>query len=332
MSTPANENPDEAKPFDDIRALVENMPHVDEKSRYAVEEALASFVPALSPFGGLGRGLMWLGGWQGRAIPSIDRPLIAVFSGSHRIAEDVIGADPVIGTRERVSGMTEGAAGVRGIASSFGAAFKVYEMGIEYPAAKITEEASLSERDCAAAIAFGMEVVAEGADTIVLGNSGFGSATAAAAICYGLYGGTPEYWAGGTGPVAKARIEAVKKATDFHKDGLNDPLNVLAIFGGRDIAGMIGAIIAARHQAIPIILDGYVVCAAAAVLHKISPDAIAHCYAGHVSSEPAHAALLDRMGLKPMVDLGIGIGDGTGGALAMGMLKAAASGLKTISK
>ena len=336
MSSPANDTPNkdsqEGKPFDDIRALVTNMPAVDEKARYAVEEALAGFVPALKPFGGLGRALMWLAGWQGRAMPSIDRPLVAVFAGSHLVAEDVIGADPVIGCRERVGGMTEGAAAARGIAQAYGAAFKVYEMGIEYPAAKITQEPSLSERDCAAAIAFGMEVVAEGADTIVLGNAGFGSATAAAAICYGLYGGTPDYWAGGTGPAAKARIAAVAKAAEVHKDGMDDPLNVLALFGGRDIAGMVGAIIAARHQAIPVILDGYVVCAAAAVIHKIHPDAISHCYAGHVTSEPAHAALLDRMGLKPMVDLGVGIGDGTGATLAMGLLKAAASGLKSISQ
>lgn len=318
-----------ANPFDDIRNLIADMPQTDEKARYAVEEALASFAPALSPFGRLAPALMWLGGWQGRAQPSIDRPLIAVFAGSHGVASDVTGGDPKIGARERVDNMTKGPASVRGMASQFGAAFKVYEMGIEYPSENITKAASLSERDCAAAIAFGMEVVAEGAEIIVLGNAGFGSATAAAAMSYGLYGGTPDYWAGGTGPVAAARIEAVRKAADLHKGELDDPLHVLRVFGGRDMAGMIGAIIAARHQAIPIILDGFVVCAAAAVLHKIDPDAIAHCYAGHVSSEPAHGALLDRMGLKPMLELGIGMGDGAGATLAMGALQAAASGLKT---
>lgn len=324
-----SDNTAQNRPFDDIRALVETMPEVDARARYRAEEVLVDYAPALKPFGTLAPALMWLAGWQGKPLPSIDRPLIAVFAGSHGVSEKVIGGDPKIGARERVGGMTEGKAAVRGMASQFGAAFKVYEMGIEYPSGNITTEPSLSERDCAAAIAFGMEVVAEGADLIVLGNAGFGSATAAAAISYGLHGGTVEYWAGGTGPVAKARIEAVRKASDLHRDAMRSPLDILALFGGRDIAGMIGAIIAARHQAIPIILDGYVVCAAAAVLHKINPKSIAHCYAGHVSSEPAHAALLDRMGLKPMLDLGIGIGDGTGGTLAMGMLQAAASGLKT---
>lgn len=321
-----------SQPFDDIRNLVSEMPQVDEKARYSAEETLAGFVPALSPFGRMGPALMWLAGWQGRALPSVDRPLIAVFAGSHGVASDVTGGDPKIGARERVDNMTKGPAGVRGMASQFGAAFKVYEMGIDYPCANMTQEASLSERDCAAAIAFGMEVVAEGAELIVLGNAGFGTATAAAAVSYGLYGGSPDYWAGGTGPVAQARIKAVTKAADLHKAQMDDPLEVLRVFGGRDMAGMIGAIIAARHQAIPIILDGFVVCAAAAVLHKLDPKAIAHCYAGHVSSEPAHAALLDRMGLKPMLDLGIGMGDGTGATLAMGALQAAAAGLKTVSQ
>ena len=107
-------------------------------------------------------------------------------------------------------------------------------------------------------------------------------------------------------------------------------LEVLRCFGGRDIAGMVGAILAARHQAIPIILDGYVVCAAAAVLHKLDPSSISHCIAGHVTAEPAHRALLDRMGLEPMHDMGIGIGDGTGAAFALGTLRSACQALATL--
>ena len=107
---------------------------------------------------------------------------------------------------------------------------------------------------------------------------------------------------------------------------------MLRRFGGRDIAGLVGAILAARHQRIPVLLDGFVVCAAAAVLHKIDPGAIDHCYAGHISAEPAHGALLDRLGLSPLLDMGIGVGDGTGAGLAMGQLKAAASAAALMSE
>ncbi|WP_034388139.1 nicotinate-nucleotide--dimethylbenzimidazole phosphoribosyltransferase [Hellea balneolensis] len=317
------------RPFDDIRALTNSMPQSDEGACDHVRHVIENFGAYLSPLGRNTRYAKWLAGWQGKA-PSIDRPLIAVFAGSHGVAKHVFGGDVIPRAQARVKSMTEGAAGVRGISSSLQAAFKVYELGIEYPAADFTDEPSLTEKDCAAAIAFGMEVVAEGADIIALGNAGFGTATAAAAIALGLYGGTAEYWAGGEGEAASSRINAVAQGATLHKNLLSDPLEVLRCFGGRDIAGMVGAILAARHQAIPIILDGYVVCAAAAVLHKLDPNSIAHCMAGHVTAEPAHRALLDRMGLEPMHDMGIGIGDGTGAAFALGSLRSTCQALATL--
>ena len=317
------------RPFDDIRALTDSMPEADESACDHVKHVIADFGETLSPLGSNAHYAKWLAKWQGRA-PSIDRPLVTVFAGSHGVAKDVFGDDVIPRAQARVKAMTEGAAGVRGVAVSLQAAFKVFELGIEYPAADFTQEPSLSEKDCAAAIAFGMEVVAEGADIIALGNAGFGSATAAAAIALGLYGGTAEYWAGGEGEAATSRIKAVNAGTALHKNLLSDPLEVLRCFGGRDIAGMVGAILAARHQAIPIILDGYVVCAAAAVLHKIHPNSIDHCIAGHVTAEPAHQALLDRLGLKPMHDMGIGIGDGTGAAFALGTLRSTCQALASL--
>jgi len=318
------------RPFDDIRALIETMPQEDVAAGTGVHDIIADFGDNLKPLGRLTNPVAWLASWQGRPVPSIDRPLIAVFAGSHGIAKQVFGEDVITAAQTRVKSLTEGTAGVRGIAASLQSAFKVYELGIEYPSADFTVEPSLSEKDCAAAIAFGMEVVAEGADIIALGNAGFGAATAAAGIARGLYGGTADYWAGGTGEAAKKRIAGVEAGANLHKDLLEDPLEVLRCFGGRDIAGIVGAILAARHQAIPIILDGYVVCAAAAILHKINPDAIAHCIAGHVSAEPAHEALLDRMDLHPMLNLRIGIGDGTGAAFALGALWSAAQALATL--
>ncbi len=319
------------RPFDDIRALIETMPQADAAAAQAVRDIVSDFGDNLKPLGRNANYLAWLAEWQGKA-PSIDRPLIAVFAGSHGVAGSVFGEDIISSAQARVKSLTEGAAGVRGIAASLQAAFKVYELGIEHPSADFTSEPSLSEGDCAAAIAFGMEVVAEGADIIALGNAGFGAATAAAGIARGLYGGAAKYWAGGEGDAAMRRVEAVRAGAKLHKDHLSDPLEVLRRFGGRDIAGMVGAILAARHQAIPVILDGYVVCAAAAVLHKLDPASIAHCMAGHVSAEPAHQALLDRLDLKPMLDLGIGLGDGTGAAFALGTLRASVQALATLKK
>lgn len=317
-------------PFEDIRALVGGMPPAEQAARDDMQALIGQEQNVLRSLGRMDEALVWLAGWQGRVNVAIERPLIAVFIGSHNVAEAVLKQDPIQGAKDRAGLMTSGPAGVRGVASSYGAAFKVFEFGLEYPAADMTKQASLSERDCAAAIAFGMEVVAEGADVLVLGDCGFGSATAAAGIARGLYGGQTEYWAGGRSDVAPRRIAAIEEAAKLHAQSLGDPLEVLRCFGGRDLAGLVGAIIAARHQRIPVILDGFVVCAAAAVLHKLNPDALGHCFAGHVSAEPAHGALLDHMGLTPLLDLDIGVGDGTGATLAMGALKAAASAVTLI--
>lgn len=318
-------------PFDDIRDLVASIPAPQDEAASALKSRLATATEGLKPLGRLGDVVAWLAAWQGRENPQVDKPLVAVFVGSHKVAEDVTGGDPVALAKQRVEAVSTGKTAVHGIASAQGAAFKIYEMGIDEPAADMRTAASLSERECAQAIAFGMEVVSEGADLIVLGNAGLGTATAAAGIARGLYGGAAEYWAGGYGEAATRRIEAVGIATHFHKDILNDPLEVLRCFGGRDIAGMVGAILAARHQKIPVLLDGYAVCAAAAILHALDPKSIEHCLAAHITTEPAHGALLDRIGKKPLLDLGLGIGDGSGAALAIGILKAAAVGSRQLA-
>ena len=146
----------------------------------------------------------------------------------------------------------------------------------------------------------------------------------------GLFGGAAGYWAGGVGDAAKRHIQAVEKAAITHKDKLDDPLEILRCFGGRDLAGMVGAILAARHQKIPVLLDGYAVCAAAAVLHALNPDAIDHCLAAHLSTEPAHGALLDRIGKQPLLEMGLGIGDGSGAALTLGLIRSACAGAKVL--
>ena len=316
----------DATPFDDIRALAASVPGRDDAAYTALLRRSERLGRGLDPLGSLARPLARFASVQGAAQPRLARPLVAVFTGSHAAADG-----SVAGAKARVASLSEGEAAVRGVAQDAGAAFKVYEFGLDYPADDFRQGPSLSERDCAAAIAFGMEVVAEGAEIVVLGNAGFGSATAAAAIARGLYGGAADYWAGGTGPDGKGRAEAVEAGARANADLLRDPLHTLRAFGGRDLAGTVGAILACAHQRVPVILDGYVVCAAAAVVHAVNPEAVAHCVAGHVSAEQAHAALLDRMDLEPVLELGVGIGDGTGGALALKVLQAANAGLNTLS-
>ena len=317
-------------PLEDIRSLIETVPAGDIEAAANVRTILDGFPGPTPVLGELEGHLQWLAMWQGRKVPFISRPLIAVFAGSHGVAQTFMTGNLGEIARKRVDGLTQGKAAVRGIAGAMNAAYKVYEMGVEHPAADFQSEPSLSIKDCAGAVAFGMEVVAEGADVIVLGNAGAGSATAAAAIALALYGGTADYWAGAHDHSAKDRIAAVNVGLSAPYHSGNDPLAHLQNFGGRDIAGLVGAIVAARHQSIPIILDGFVVCTAAAIIHAINPRAIDHCIAGSLTSEPAHEALLDRIGLAPIYDYGVSLGDGTGAALSLQLIQSAASALKTL--
>ncbi|WP_298913845.1 nicotinate-nucleotide--dimethylbenzimidazole phosphoribosyltransferase [uncultured Algimonas sp.] len=315
----------ERRPFDDVRDLAGSVPGRDTDLYADIMTRADCLGHDLCPLGSLAAPLARIASIQGQSSPNVTRPLVAVFTGSHATV-----ADASARVADRVAALSSGRAAVRGAAQQAGAAFKVYEFGNDHPSDDFRQGPSLSERDCAGAIAFGMEVVAEGADVIVLGNAGYGSATAAAAIARGLYGGAADYWAGGQGDKAAVRIDTVAAGAQANAELLSDPLGVLRAFGGRDLAGTVGAILACAHQHIPVILDGYVVCAAAAVVHALNPDAVAHCIAGHATAEPAQRALLDRMDLDPVLDLDINIGDGTGGVFALGLLQSANSGLSSL--
>ncbi|NBT33799.1 MAG: nicotinate-nucleotide--dimethylbenzimidazole phosphoribosyltransferase, partial [Rhodobacteraceae bacterium] len=154
---------------------------------------------------------------------------------------------------------------------------------------------------------------------------GIGNTTAAAAIACALFGGDAGDWTGrGTG-VDDAGLQ---RKTDVVAAGLavnpsRDPLEVLRCLGGRELAAMAGAIAAARSYRIPVILDGFICTASAAVLEKAAPGALDHCVAGHQSAEGAHAALLAKLGKAPLLSLGLRLGEGSGAALAIGVLKGA---------
>jgi len=298
------------RPFDDMLDLISSMPDADVAAREAVTSRLDELPGTQASLGGFYDHLIWLAGWQKRSVPDVSRPLVAVFSGTHNVAKAYTkansSADIVGAAKQRVADLSGGSSSVRGVAADNNMAFKVYEMGLEYPANDFIHEPSLTERD------------------------GFGSVTAAAAIALSLYGGAADYWANGDDPNAADRIDIVRQAYQNFKGDIDGPLDALRYFGGRDIAGLVGAIVAARHQSIPVILDGYVVTLAAAILHSIDPKATDHCRAGHISAEPAHAALLERMGMHPILDLNLGWGDGFGAALAVNMLRMGTQGYKSL--
>ena len=316
-----------ARPFDDIRSLLGQMPKADESARAAAREREAQLTKPAGSLGRLEEIAEWMAAWQASARPHVDNPLVAVFAGNHGVVKHGVSAYPPSVTQAMVANFTAGGASINQICKTFDISLKVYELALEKPTGDITEGPAMDERTCAGTIAYGMEALATEPDLLVLGEMGIGNTTAAAAIFHALYGGEAEHWVGrGTGvddAGLKRKAEAVRAAIARHKPHLTDPLEVLARLGGREIAAMAGAILAARLRRTPVVLDGFVVSSAAAVLHALDASALDHCLAGHVSAERAHGEALKRLGKAPLLDLGMRLGEGSGAALAVAIVKAA---------
>ncbi|WP_342358462.1 nicotinate-nucleotide--dimethylbenzimidazole phosphoribosyltransferase [Terrarubrum flagellatum] len=314
-------------PFDDIRRLFTLMPGPDEQ---AVAQVRARDADLTKPRGSLGRLeeiVEWLAAWQSQGQPTLNRPLVCIFAANHGVVERGVSAYPSSVTRAMMENFSAGGAAINQICATFNLGLKVFDLALDMPTPDITQAAALDEAGCAATMAFGMEAIAGGADLLCVGEMGIGNTTIAAAIYAALYGGPPEKWIGRGAGVDDAGLarkrDAVAAALAFHADHLGDPLEVLRRVGGREIAAMAGAILASRMQRIPVIIDGYVATAAAAVLHAQNPRALDHCLAGHQSAEGAHGEVLERLGLKPVLDLGMRLGEGSGAALAAGVVRAA---------
>ena len=226
-----------------------------------------------------------------------------------------------------VKNFTDGGAAISQICALHEINLRVFELALELPTGDITQTAAMDDKMCAATIAYGMEAIAGKPDCLAIGEMGIGNTTVAAALYAALFGGTGADWVGrGTG-VDNAGLErkanAVDRALALHKDAHGDPLAILARLGGREIAAMLGALIASRHQSIPVIVDGFVATAAAAIAHAVNPESIDHCIFAHVSAESAHGKALALMGVTPLLDLGMRLGEGSGAALGMVLVKTA---------
>ena len=314
-------------PFDDIRALIRDLPGPDEAAVTAVRDRDRHLTKPPGALGRLEEIVEWLAGWQAQHPPKVTRPVTAVFAGNHGVVAQGVTAFPQAVTKQMVANFQAGGAAVNQICNAFDIGLKVFELALDIPTRDITVDAALDEDECAATMAYGMEAVAGGCDLLCVGEMGIGNTTIAAAIGHALYGGEAADWVGpGTGldqPGVSRKAQVVERAVAFHRPHLSDPLEVLRRVGGRELAAMAGAVLAARMQRVPVLIDGYVATAAAAILHALSPSALDHCLAAHKSAEPAHGTMLARIGLDPLLDLGMRLGEGSGAALAAGVVKAA---------
>jgi len=322
-----------------FRTLLAEAPGPDTQ---AAADAMARNSQLTKPPGALGRLedlAIWYGGWRGTGRPEITAPQVIVFAGNHGITAQGVSAFPAEVTEQMVLNFQAGGAAINQMAKAVGARMDVHALDLDRPTADFTQSPAMDEDECLAALQSGWAAVDPKADLLVVGEMGIGNTTSAAAICTALFGGAAADWTGrGTGVddaglAIKTRV--VTEGVARQSAGARDGLDILARLGGREIAAMAGAIAAARVLRIPVILDGFICCAAAACLQSAEAGALDHAIAGHQSAEIAHEALLRQLDKAPLLSLGLRLGEGSGAALAINILKAAVachSGMATFAE
>ena len=293
------------------------------------------------PPGALGRLedlAIWYAGWRGDARPQINAPQVIVFAGNHGVTAQGVSAFPPEVTVQMVMNFEHGGAAINQLAKAAGATMDVHALDLDTPTADFTAGPAMSEDELLQALRTGWNAVDPKADLLVVGEMGIGNTTPAAAIACALFGGDAADWTGrGTGVddaglINKTRV--VAEGVALHAAS-GDGLDILRCLGGREIAAMAGAIAAARVLRIPVILDGFICSAAAACLANVPAGALDHAVAGHQSAEGAHGAVLEKLGKEPLLNLGLRLGEGSGGALAINILKSAVachSGMATFAE
>ena len=316
-----------AQAFADFQDLLMLGPEGDEEAVAAVRARDAQLTKPAGSLGQLEYLVEFLARWQGKSSPTMDDPMVAIFAANHGVTDQGVSAFPRDVTKQMVNNFTKGGAAISQICALHEINLRVFELALDVPTGDITVVPAMDERTCAATIAYGMEAIAGDVDLLCIGEMGIGNTTVAAAIYAALYGGTGADWVGrGTGvddAGLKRKADAVDRALMRHAGRLEDPFDILANVGGREVAAMVGAIIATRHQKVPVIVDGFVASAAAAIAHAVAPGSIDHCLFAHVSAEPGHKRALDAMGRTGLLDLGMRLGEGSGAALGAVLCKTA---------
>ena len=311
--------------IDEFTALLndQSTPNIAATEAAAARNAVLTKPPAA--LGRLEDVAIWYAGWRGEAAPRIEAPHVLVFAGNHGVVAQGVSAFPAEVTAQMVGNFSAGGAAINQLCEAAGASLNVIALELDRPTEDFTQAPAMSSGDLVKALQTGWEAVDPAADLLVTGEMGIGNTTSAAAISKALFGGEAVDWVGrGTGVDSagyERKIDAVEKGVALH--AVSSGLDVLRCLGGREIAAMAGAMARARSLRIPVVLDGFICTAAAACLFKANPAALDHCIAGHLSDENAHGRLLEKIGKRPLLDLNLRLGEGSGGALAINIVKAA---------
>ena len=313
--------------IDAIRRACSDLPTAHSAGSDAARARQAQLTKPLGSLGRLEEIAVFLAGWQGRVVPSLENVAVLIFAGSHGVTQHGVSAFPAELNQQMVANFNAGGAAINQLANQAGATLTVHPIDLDRPTADLTSSPAMSEDDLLVAMKVGAAAVPVDADLICIGEMGIGNTTVAATLAAALFGGSGMGWVGrGTGvdDAGLARkAAAVDAALTYHGTTLNDPLDALQRVGGRELAAMFGATLAARLNRIPVLVDGFVATSAVSVLARLADGGLAHALAGHVSAEAQHRRLLALLALEPLLDLNMRLGEGSGACVAVNILRSA---------
>jgi nicotinate-nucleotide--dimethylbenzimidazole phosphoribosyltransferase len=316
--------------FADRAAFEAALDALPEPDAAAIAAARARQSQLTKPPGSLGRLediACFFAGWQGRERPAIETGRAVVFAGNHGVAALGVSAFPAAVTAQMGANVRAGGAAINALAAAAGLSLEVVPLDLDRPTADFTAGPAMSEAECLAALNAGAAAVSDDLDLLVLGEMGIANSTAAAALAARSYGGTGTDWVGpGTGVDAAGvarKAEVVDRGLARHAAAQQGAFETLRRVGGWETAAIAGAVLTARLKRVPVLLDGFICCAAVAPLAAAGPAILDHCLAGHCSAEPGHRRLLGHFGLKPLLRLDMRLGEGSGAAGAVGIVRAA---------
>ncbi len=310
-----------------LRARLNALPGPDEAAAGAARTRQGNLTKPPGSLGRLEDLAIFMAGWQGKERPRIGKAQAVVFAGNHGVCAQGVNPYPQEVTVQMVANFRAGGAAVNQLCRASGAELSVVELELDRPTGDFTQGLAMSEAELLEAMMRGAEALDPAADVLLLGEMGIGNSTVAAALAHATFGGSVADWVGpGTGSDdagIRRKISAIEAGAQRHAGLLDDPFTTLMAFGGREQAAICGAVLAARALRIPVLLDGYICTAAAAVLARLEGDALAHCIVSHASAEPGQRRLLVHLGKQAVLDMGMRLGEGSGAAVALGVLRAA---------
>lgn len=313
-----------------IAELIDSLPQSDDAIRAAAAARQDQLTKPPGSLGQLEKLAVWMAEWQQTDRPKIENGKCLVFAGNHGVVKQGVSPFPQEVTQQMVWNFEAGGAAINQLCETAGLELSVTALDLNRPTIDFTTALAMDPDEVLHAMNAGAAALGDSCDYLIVGEMGIGNTTSAAALSMARFGGDAGGWVGpGTGldpsgVTHKAMI--VQAAIDRHGDAFDNPVDLLATFGGRELAAIAGAVLEARLRRIPVMLDGFISSAAAATLTAGNRlDVLDHCMISHLSPEPGHMRLASALRKQPFLDLRMRLGEASGAAVATLLVRAALS-------